>query len=424
MFAHTVRVMGLSLMSLMLLLLPVMAGAQSDEVNASPAPIGQTVIREGDFAVKLAAALSVGTSRDEIEAENQLSEVGISPKNGWIADYPITPDILDELYQAVRDAAASGRIPLSVDVALQRLSEVIREAGLSIETPSAGKTASVETPGYQSSPSSTVINNYYQNEGPPTVTYYAPPPYYYNMYAWVPFPFWSAGIWFPGFFILNDFHRTVIIDNRVVFVSNHFNDPRRHRIVRIDPVERFNGSSIANTGVTHGRRDVPAIEQRREPRRERAIVNEPRTQTFPRIQTAPRMQRVPNSPAVHQPSRRGAFDTNLRSNSTAGPRVNNGASFGGGPSRGNRAMGIHTRSDAGSGTGEGGHSMISSPAGSAGVVSYPRMMRSISPPANNSGVSGMPNRGNREISLPSRGDGFSDRMPSRGSGVFERRGRR
>jgi len=268
-------------MSLMLLLPPATVDAQSGQMNSGPPSIGQQLVREGDFAFKLVSALAVGAPQDEVEAENLLTEVGVMPKNGWIADYPVTPDIIDELYIAVRDAAASDKIPMSEDVALQRLSDVIAQVGLSISTQSGGKTYTPQQPGTHVSPSSTVINNYYQDEGPPTVTYYAPPPDYYYMYGWVPFTFWSAGIWFPGFFILNDFHRTVFIGNRVVFVSNHFNDIRRHRIVRIDPAARFNGSSISNTGVIHTRGGVSVVG----PRRDRSIINEPRRHAVPNIGT-------------------------------------------------------------------------------------------------------------------------------------------
>ena len=45
------------------------------------------------------------------------------------------------------------------------------------------------------------------------VTYYAPPPDYYYLYSWVPYPFWCDEFWFGGFFILNDFHRSVFFDH-------------------------------------------------------------------------------------------------------------------------------------------------------------------------------------------------------------------
>lgn len=392
-------------MGMMLLLLPAMVAAEGDQINAGPPPIGQPLVREGDFAVKLTEALSLGRAETEIEAENQLSEVGISPKNGWIADYPVTPDIIDELYKAVREAATSGKIPLSVDAALQKMHDVVSQSGLSIEMQSGENTA--ELPGPQSSPSPTVINNYYQTEGPPTVTYYAPPPDYYNLYGWVPFPFWYSGIWFPGFFILHDFHRTVFIDNRAVFVSNHFKDIRRHRITRIDPVTRFHGSTISNSGVIRTRGGTPAFE----PSRERAITNQPRMQT------------VPNSPAIRPSSRPGAGVTTIRNNSAAIPPVSSGATLGTSSFRENRSTDVRTRSDVNAGTINRGNTMSNSPSRSARFVNAPRGESSIAPSTSSSRGFSMPNRGSRVFSLPSRSGG-SDGMPFRGSNIGGGRGRR
>ena len=81
------------------------------------------------------------------------------------------------------------------------------------------------------------------------VTYYYPPPDFYYLYAWIPYPFWCSGFWFPGFFVLHDFHRTIVVNGRVVFVSNHFNDVRKHRVFRVDPEARFNGKTFAGIGV-------------------------------------------------------------------------------------------------------------------------------------------------------------------------------
>jgi hypothetical protein len=74
------------------------------------------------------------------------------------------------------------------------------------------------------------------------VTYYEPPPGYVYLYAWVPFPFWSWGFWFPGFYVLHDFHKTVVIDSRVVCVSNHYRDIRYKRVYVVDPVKRYHHS--------------------------------------------------------------------------------------------------------------------------------------------------------------------------------------
>jgi hypothetical protein len=344
-----VRFLSLALMGLLLLLLPNVVTAQSGYAGADPPSIGQPLLREGDFAVKLAQALSLGTSQDEVEAENQLAAAGIAPKNGWIADYPVTPDIIDEIRQSVRDAASSGKIRLGVDSALDRLNDVLAQAGLSVDTQQSAQAENnyvvepAEPPSYHES---TVINNYYQSYGPPPVTYYAPPPSYSYLYSWVPYPFWSVGFWFPGFFILHDFHRVVFFDNRAVLVSNHFRDFRHHKHFRIDPIARIRGHTIAATRVHHARdiRDIRGVRDFRDARGvrdfrdnrgvrdfrdgrgvrdlrdtrgvitgrgstgERTIIGEPRAQ---RAQSVRNLNRGPGGPA----NGRGVAAGNIRSRS-------------------------------------------------------------------------------------------------------------
>src|SRR5512139_3944472 len=82
--------------------------SQSEQTR--PRTIERSLIREGLFAVKLADALKLGPVKSEAEAENMLALVGISPKNGWIADYPLTPEIIGELQNAIAMAADSGKI--------------------------------------------------------------------------------------------------------------------------------------------------------------------------------------------------------------------------------------------------------------------------------------------------------------------------
>jgi len=230
---------------LFLLLLPAVGHAQS----GSPPPIEQQLVREGDFAVRLASALGIGTTDDEVEAESWLGEVGITPRNGWIADYPVTPDIVGELQKAVGDAADANKLSVGRDEALKRLYDVAAASGLPISPYTGGTAYGADSSGSQDYPNPQDINSYYSDQGPPVVTYYYPPPDFYYLYAWIPYPFWCSGFWFPGFFVLNDFHRTIVINGRVIFVSNHFNDVRKHRVFRIDPGARFNGRTFAGIGV-------------------------------------------------------------------------------------------------------------------------------------------------------------------------------
>jgi len=234
--------------SAVLLVMPSVTSAEVDERSTGPPPVEQQLIREGELAVKLLTALGLGVAADETEAESRLAELGIAPRSGWIADYPVTPDISGELRSAVVDAADTGKLAMDRDVAMRLFDDVLAGLGLPL-SPYSGETA------YDSLPPATetyyqdpdVVYDYYDTVGPPIVTYYTPPPAYYSLYSWVPYPFWATGFLFPGFFILHDFHRTLFVHNhRMVFVTNHFRDSKTHRIHRIDHVSRFKGDSFVS----------------------------------------------------------------------------------------------------------------------------------------------------------------------------------
>ena len=76
------------------------------------------------------------------------------------------------------------------------------------------------------------------SRGPPVVTYYPPPPDYGYLYSWVPYSFWCSGFWFPGFFVLNDFHRFVHVHGRREVISNHIHEPKTRRVFSVDPRTR------------------------------------------------------------------------------------------------------------------------------------------------------------------------------------------
>ncbi len=244
------------LLAALFLMLPATVLGQETPAKAAPPPIGQELIREGDFALRLEAALGLEKSADEAGAESRLGDLGILPRNGWIADYPLTPDILAELQKTVGDAVDAGNIPLSREEALRRLDSVAVQQELAVKPYTGEETYETLPEDAQEYPNPTVINNYYYEEGPPVVTYYAPPPDYYYLYSWVPFPFWCYGFWFPGYFILHDFHRPVHFGHRVGFISNHFNDFRSHRVFRVDPVARYNGRTFAGIGAAGGKRFI------------------------------------------------------------------------------------------------------------------------------------------------------------------------
>jgi hypothetical protein len=254
------------LISILLLVIPAIVHAQSapqpappppaaqmERTRPGPPPIAPPIVREGDFALKLVNALGLGTAGDEVEAETRLGDSGIVPRNGWIADYPVTPDIIAELQKSVGDAADGRKIGMTKDEALNRLNNVSTDLSMAITTNPGSNTSEPLPEEAQNYPDPTVINNYYTTEGPPVVSYYAPPPDYYYLYSWLPSPFWWNSFWFPGFFILNDFHRPFFFGHHWGFVSNHFNDVRNHRVYRVDPAGRFRGRTFAGIGVTNRR---------------------------------------------------------------------------------------------------------------------------------------------------------------------------
>jgi hypothetical protein len=175
-------------MALALLLMSSPAAyPQARQTTTTPPPVESTLVREGDFATRLVSALEIGMAENETEAETLLASAGIAPKNGWISDYPITPDILGELQETVAAAADSNRLPMGKDEALEVLDSVAVDLGLYVLSYTSGDYAETPPPASLQYTEPTVINNYYYREGPPVVTYYPPPPDYLYLYAWVPY---------------------------------------------------------------------------------------------------------------------------------------------------------------------------------------------------------------------------------------------
>jgi len=105
--------------------IPVISYGQPEQ-NVQKAPlVSQGLVREGEFAIKLVEVLKLGTAKNEAEAESKLASVGIAPKNGWIADYPLTPDIIGELRRAIGVALDSGKLAMKKDEALMAVQILI-----------------------------------------------------------------------------------------------------------------------------------------------------------------------------------------------------------------------------------------------------------------------------------------------------------
>ena len=225
-------------------------GAPPQETTKQPPPIAQTLVREGDFAIKLAEALKMGKAKSEAEAESMLASASITPKNGWIADYPMTPDIIGELEKAIGEAADAQKLALGKNEALKALRTVAVEQELPIiaEGPDEYTESPPPTDPQYTTPSE--IDNYYYTEGPPVVTYYPPPWDYYYMYAWIPGPFWCSGFYFPGFFILHDFHRGFHRNGHAYAITNHMRDPGTGRVFAVDPARRHGPRDFGGRNAT------------------------------------------------------------------------------------------------------------------------------------------------------------------------------
>jgi hypothetical protein len=279
-------------------------------------PVEQPLIREGDFAVQLAKSFDLTATNDETQAESDLATVGIAPRNGWVADYPVTPDILAEIQDSVSQSAKSGRLGMDKDTAIRTVQNVLSDMGLPIRLagPRKDDQASASREGYDTSRSSSSSNSeyessssyesrstteervaptygtpevedYYYDYGPPVVSYYVPPWDYSYMYSWVPWPFWWGGVWFGGYFMLNDFNVVVFNghhghwghhghdghnghngDHRV---SNHTRDANG-RAARIDPANRLSnvngagrtGTRLASAGTNDFQRSGRSIMNR------------------------------------------------------------------------------------------------------------------------------------------------------------------
>jgi hypothetical protein len=264
----------------------------------------------------------LGTTNDEVEAETNLGAAGISPSNGWIADYPITPAIIGELQSSIEAAADEKKIQLSKDEALQKFNDIITGLGGPSVEPYNGNGAGYQTEpnNAEAYPNPTVVNNYYYDEGPPVVTYYAPPPDYYYLYSWIPFPFWCTGFWFAGYFILNDFYRPIHIHHHIGFITNHFNDFREHRVFRIDPRSRFHGRTFAGIGAPRGRSFISTGI----PRSNREIFNAPRLRASPGMRPMPGMRSYSPPPRSSFAPRSRSFAPQSHGSRTFAPPAQRG----------------------------------------------------------------------------------------------------
>jgi hypothetical protein len=335
-----------SMISISLLLLPLIAHGQSEPLPAGIPPIAQLLIPEGDFALKLVPALKLGTPDNEAQAEDMLTSVGIAPKNGWIADYPMTPVVIGQLQDSVIDAVTADKLPMEKEEALKAFQDLTTELGLAI-VPGSEQYAENQPPTSSEYVQPPVVNDYYYEEGPPVVTYYPPPPDYSYLYAWVPYPFWWSDFFFPGFFVLNDFDIIVAghhHHHHPFRISNHFRDPKTHSVFRADPRARTFGRPLTTSHSHTSRFDSPEARSGAQSIFERSHAGQMGTMN-PTLQ-GPSRQQFPANRGVTGPSTTGrgtissrfrnpgsfGFQTNMGGHSKANiqrPSRSFGGSFGG-----------------------------------------------------------------------------------------------
>ncbi len=224
-------------------------GSQASQTQQAP-PVAQTLVREGDFAIELAAELDLGKPDNEAAAEDMLAKAGVAPANGWISDYPVTPEIIAQLKDSLSRAADNGTLPMTSKEATEGLYSVAEQYNLPVP---AGPGSAGTLPAAPTNP--TVVNNYYYDQGPPVVSYYPPPADYLYLYDWVPFPVVWFGFWFPGFFICHNFTTVAVVRTpfvtvgpafvtRRAIVSNVIIDRRTGASVVVDPVVRTSGGVV------------------------------------------------------------------------------------------------------------------------------------------------------------------------------------
>ena len=169
-----------------LVLAPYIASVNAQSSTSNRPPIGQPLVSEGEFAVELATALNLSLSHEEAAAEDALGSISIAPRNGWISDYPITPDIIAEVRESAARSASSGSLKMAEIEATGIVDSVSTAMNLPIEV-AGGKGAyesgssSNSSSGYESGSSfeyqSSSSSEYQSSSGapPPEVSEYAGP---------------------------------------------------------------------------------------------------------------------------------------------------------------------------------------------------------------------------------------------------------
>jgi len=187
--------------------LPLPVEGQNEPAYVPEQIIAPSVVRQGDLALRLAQALALPNAEDEEEAIDALVTVGIVPTGGWMADYPMTPQLVTTLRDTVM--AAAGRLGIGSDTAMNIFTQLIADYGLPLPADMSASYAGGGFPPTTYGPycDGTALEYYYGNFGAPVYSYCPPPPAYLYLYSWVPGDFLLQRQAFTGFFVLKHFDR-------------------------------------------------------------------------------------------------------------------------------------------------------------------------------------------------------------------------
>ena len=145
-----------------------------------PPPIEQPLVREGEFAAELASAFNLTSLHDEAAGESYLASVNIMPKNGWISDYPVTPDIIAEVRDSAARSASSGNLQISETDAVGVVDNVSMAMNLPVkvnyESNLEHQSRSAPPPEAYEYLEPSVVEDYYDDNKPPIVTLLSAPP--------------------------------------------------------------------------------------------------------------------------------------------------------------------------------------------------------------------------------------------------------
>lgn len=136
---------------------------ETGEPEAVAPPIEQPLVPEGYFALQLLEALNLGKAQNEAQAESMLSGIGVEPKNGWIAGYPVTPPVIEEIERSVVAAADAGKLGMDKNRALAAVTGVKIKMGIDV-TPGSAHSANMQQ-GAPTRAANNVIYKYVDKNG-------------------------------------------------------------------------------------------------------------------------------------------------------------------------------------------------------------------------------------------------------------------